>query len=198
SPWGSSSRTTGSRTPSGSGRGSGSGTDPRRTRIRRTARTRATLDEGRLELRPIAAHWGEELVLLQDLLDLEERDRGLDLLRAAAPAVALHPGMDEAEHVELRDEVRDPALREDGHPRLPAQFLVRAIDVPGRHPVRSCLPVRDDREEDELRLRREGLDRLGDGVELDLVLRPLDVLVRDVLLRRALRELRGDPEEVQG
>ena len=46
-------------------------------------------------------------------------------------------------------------------------------------------------------MRREGLDRLGDGVELDLVLRPLDVLVRDVLLRRALRELRGDPEEVQ-
>src|SRR3989304_10551190 len=95
--------------PSGSGRvaGSGSGVRARKKGRPKTGRSPspASLDEGRLELRAVSPHGREELVLLEDLLDLEERHRGLDLLRAAAAAVALHPGVDEAEHVGLERSV---------------------------------------------------------------------------------------------
>src|SRR5438093_4011172 len=181
---------------------------PRRTGIPWTMRTRRTgnrtndrrgrLEQRRLDFEPVAASLREDLVLLEDFLHVEQRHGSLDFLRPPAAAERSHARVDEAEHVQLRDEVRDPPLRQRRHPGLPREVAVRRIDLARRELRVPNLLVQEDAQEDELRLRREALHRLDDRVELDLVLRPLHMLLRDVLLPLAFGELRADPQEVEG
>src|SRR3989454_12704980 len=181
---------------------------PRQTGIPWTMRTRRTenrtndrrgrLEQRRLDFEPVAAGLRENLVLLEDLLYIEQRHGGLDLLRPPAPAERPHARVDEAEHVQLRDEVRDAALRQRRHPGLPRQVAVRRVDLARRELRVPDLLVQEDAQEDELRLGRKALHRLDDRVELDLVLRPLHMLFRDMLFALPFRELRADPEEIEG
>src|SRR3989442_14071765 len=97
------------------------------------------------------------------------RRGGLALLLRPAAAERSDAGVDEAEHVQLRDEVCDPALRQRGDAGLPRQVAVRRVDLARRELRVPDLLVQEDAQEDEFRLRREALDRLDDRVELDLV-----------------------------
>src|SRR5207253_2617711 len=79
------------------------------------------LKKSRLNLESVAADLPEDLVLLQDLLHVERRDRRLDFLRPTAPSERAHARVDEPEHVQLRDQVRHAPLSERRHARLPRQ-----------------------------------------------------------------------------
>src|SRR3989442_15481190 len=82
---------------------------PRRTGIPWTRRTRRTgnrtndrrgrLEQRRLDFEPVAASLREALVLLEDLLDVEQRHGGLDLLRPPATTERSHARVAEADHV---------------------------------------------------------------------------------------------------
>src|SRR6266566_4521120 len=77
------------------------------------------LEKRGLNFEAVAPGLREDLVLLQDFLHVEGRHGGLDLFRPPAAAERSDASVDEAEHVQLRDEVRDPALRQRGHAGLP-------------------------------------------------------------------------------
>src|SRR5437899_7802655 len=168
--------------------------NPPRTR---GAAAGSRLKKSRLNLESVAADLPEDLVLLQDLLHVERRDRRLDFLRPTAPSERAHARVDEPEHVQLRDQVRPAPLGERRHARLPRQFAVRRVDLARRELRVPDLLVQEDAQEDQLRLGREALHRLDHRVELNLVLRPLDVFLRDMSVPLALREFRADAEEVE-
>src|SRR5438552_3486852 len=160
--------------------------------------TGCPLKEGCLDLEAVASGFSEDLILLEDFLHVEQGHGRLDLLRPAAAAEGPDPSVHEAEHVQLGDEVRHAALGQRDDPRLAAQLAVRCVDLARGELRVPDLLVEQDAEQDDLRLRRQALDRLNHGVQLDLVLRPLDVLLRDVLVALSLRQLRADSEQVEG
>src|SRR5438552_2698490 len=139
----------------------------------------------------------EHGVLAEHVLRLFERDGHLDLLRASVAALRDDAGLEDAEHVELRDEVRDAALREDVHVDLLTELTVRVVHFARREALRARFLTEDRAEEHELALRGERAHDLRHAVELDLVLRLAHILLADRLLALALRKFGGDAEEVE-
>src|SRR5688500_18738653 len=179
---------------------------------RRKATTRAVamrpallatgLDEPVLALRPERHDGPDELVLFQDALRRVDRARHLDLPGAAVASLADDARGEDAEHVELRDEVRDATLRQDVGAGGLAELLVDVEDLTGRERVHALVAVEllaeDRREKDELALRGERAHDLADAVELDLVLRHADVGLHDLRRAVALAQFRGHAQQVEG
>src|SRR3990170_2027786 len=107
------------------GPGGGKRPKPRR-RPRTRRRTQAVLlKKGRLDLEPVAADLPEDLVLLEHFPHIEEGHARLNLFRAAASAEGPDTGMDEAEHVQFRDQIRHPPLRKWADARLAGELAIR-------------------------------------------------------------------------
>src|ERR1041385_8698672 len=101
----------------------------------------------------------DELVLLQHALGAVDGAAHLDLAGAAVAALADDAGGEDAQHVELADEVGDAALRQDVGAGALAQLLVDVEDLAGGQGVDALVLVEllaeDGGEEDELALRSE-------------------------------------------
>src|SRR5438093_13535080 len=90
------------------------------------------LEQPRLLLRREADDGLQHGVLAEHVLRLLERDGHLDLLRASVAALRDDARLQDAEHVQLADEVRDAALREDVHVDLLTQLAVRVVHLARR------------------------------------------------------------------
>ena len=110
---------------------------------------------------------------------LVDRNREANLFGSAVPTFAHDDGVDDAEHVEFTDEVRDAPLREDVGVEFLAEALVDVEHLAGVDVVDAVLLEKNDREEDDLALGRERPDHLDDAVEFDLVLCLPDVCLFD-------------------